>query len=180
MRKFICNLLSVIVFSSCVPQCGETEPVFVPYYIELSFVDNDGNDLLKDAVSYDENYKVWKLIDDKCKIVPYLPLCNEDDGYREYGFVTTKRNNVWLIPNYNPIYHEGLEKAYTAVDYKIRLPYIFKDEDYHILHTFWTVDFGDAMNNTVLEKVVFNEKEVEFSKQNDYYDILLTVDTLPI
>ena len=29
------------------------------------------------------------------------------------------------------------------------------------------------MNTTVLEKVIFNEKEVEFSKLNEYYNILV-------
>ena len=61
----------------------------------------------------------------------------------------------------------------------LRFPYIFNDIDPRILHTFWTVIFGDVMNTTVLEKVIFNEKEVEFSKLNEYYNILLTIDTLP-
>ena len=186
MRKFICNLLSMIVFSSCVPQCGHHDDIdlteSVPYNIEISFVDSEGNDLLKDAVFFDDSTrytKRWQLKEDiYCRITPSLPLSNVDDGYRSINLYTDLRDCVWLRPGYSPTYYKGQEKIYTEVDYQIRFPYIFNDIDPHILHTFWTVDFGDAMNNAVLEKVVFNEKEVEFSKLNDYYDILLTIDTL--
>ena len=186
MRKFICNILSVIVFSSCVPQCGHHDDIdltaSVPYNIEISFVDSEGNDLLKDAVYLDDSIhhtKRWQLKDDiYCRITPSLPLSDVDDGYKIIKLDTELRGSVWLAPGYSPTYYKGQEKIYTEVDYQIRFPYIFNDIDPRILHTFWTVDFGDAINNTVLEKVVFNEKEIEFFKLNDYYDILLTIDTL--
>ena len=166
-------------FSSCDLLFSHHEPESVSYYLDLSFQDVSGNDLVKGIelnassgpvkdslftldIIVSEPCKNW---DNKIYNTPARPGFEPDVNRPGLGMV--KYNSYYYLTNgfYLPVNDCPEEKILT---YKLKCPYVFGDDAVHEFVTYWDIPKDKTNHSAKCYRIEFEGNEITPTPMDKY------------